>query len=59
MAKDNHRREKTMARSKAILKRWFRTMWREDPALRRFRSLEACRQEQEQAPFPVFGTQKA
>jgi hypothetical protein len=34
-------------------------MWREDPALRRFENIAACRQDQARKAIPVFCTQKA
>lgn len=48
-----------MIRSKAVLTRWFRGMWSEDPALRRISSLKTCRTQQSQSGIPVFFTRKA
>jgi hypothetical protein len=48
-----------MARSKALLSGWFRRFRREDPALQRFQSLAAIRQDARPSTVPVFGTQKA
>lgn len=59
MVNKKHPREKIMTRSKLVLTQWFRTMWREDPALRRFRSLETSRQETARASVPLFFKQKA
>jgi hypothetical protein len=47
-----------MGHSKFVLTWCFRAVWREDPALRRFRSLEASRQGHGKPPVPVFAARK-
>lgn len=48
-----------MARSRRVLTWCFRAVWREDPALRRFRSLEANRQAGAAVAVPVFTARKS
>lgn len=48
-----------MARSKSVLTWCFRAMLREDPALRRIRSLEESRRGFAKPPIPVFAARKA
>lgn len=48
-----------MARSKTLLTWCLRVVWREDPALRRIKSLHGCRTARETSAIPVFFTQKA
>lgn len=43
-----------MARSRSVLNWCFRAIWREDPALRRFRSLQETRQGPAKPAVPVF-----
>jgi hypothetical protein len=47
-----------MGRSKLVLTWCFRAVWREDPALRRIRSLEACRQGSSRPAVSVFAARK-
>jgi hypothetical protein len=47
-----------MARSKIMLTWCFRAVWREDPALRRIRSLESCRQGSGTTAVPVSAARK-
>lgn len=48
-----------MARSKSMLTWCFRAMLREDPALRRIRSLEESRRHIAKPPVPVFAARKS
>ena len=48
-----------MARSKTLLTWCLRVVWREDPALRRIKSLKGCRNDRATSAIPVFFTQKA
>ncbi len=47
-----------MGRSKYMLSWCFRAVWREDPAFRRFRSLEAGRHVSAKPVVPVFATRR-
>ena len=55
----HHSWEKKMARSKTLLTWCLRAVWREDPALRRIKSLQGCRTARASSAIPVFFTQKA
>jgi hypothetical protein len=48
-----------MTRSKTVLAWCFRAVWREDPALRRIRSLKGSGNDQASRAIPVFFIQKA